>query len=128
MTIVTTAYPVDASVKRRQLVEQRIASRAVSALLDAGFTLAVAQGDERPEPATRSKAKIMRELGECDDDRLMVYKPDNLPPQNATGNEHPADGWVWFVYGNDGWDVISDYTTNLESHIASVMQYAKTFS
>jgi len=128
MTIITTAYTVEPSVKRRQLVEQRIASRAVSALLDAGFTLAVAQGDERPEPATRSKAKIMRELGECDDDRLMVYKPDNLPPQNATGNEHPADGWVWFVYGNDGWDVISDYTTSIEQHLAAVMKYAKTFS
>ncbi len=23
-------------------------------------------------------------------------------------------GWVRFIYGNDGWDVISDYTTNLE--------------
>ena len=128
MTIVTTAYPVDASVKRRQRVEQRIASRAVSALLDAGFTLAVAQGDERPEPATRSKARIMRELGECDDDRLMVYKPDNLPPLNATGNEHPADGWIHFVYGNDGWDVMSDYTTSLESYIADAIKYAKTFS
>ena len=23
-------------------------------------------------------------------------------------------GWVYLVFGNDGWDVISDYTTNLE--------------
>jgi hypothetical protein len=23
-------------------------------------------------------------------------------------------GWVFFVYGNDGWDVVNDYTTNLE--------------
>jgi hypothetical protein len=23
-------------------------------------------------------------------------------------------GWVLFIYGNDGWDVISDYTCNLE--------------
>ena len=128
MTIVTTAYSVDASVKRRQRVEQRIASRAVTALLDAGFTLAVAQGDERPEPATRSKARIMRELGECDDDRLMVYKPDNLPPPNATGNEHPADGWIHFVYGNDGWDVMSDYTSGLELHLAAVNEYARTLS
>ena len=54
MPIVTTAYAVDPSVTRRQKIESRIASRAVSALLAAGYWLAVCQGDE---------------------DRIIVYSP-----------------------------------------------------
>lgn len=34
-------------------------------------------------------------------ERLYVFKP---------GEKKPF-AWVYFVYGNDGWDVISDYTT-----------------
>jgi len=30
-------------------------------------------------------------------------------------NGGAPSGWVYFVYGNDGWDVVSDYTTNLEA-------------
>jgi hypothetical protein len=34
-------------------------------------------------------------------------------------------GWVRFIYGNDGWDVINDYTTNLEPVIAGVNALAE---
>lgn len=128
MTIVTTAYPVAPSVTNRQKIERAIASRAVSALLDAGFTLAVAQGDETPCAPTRSKRQVMLELGECDDDRLLVYKADNIPTPHTTGREHPANGWVYFVYGNDGWDVICDYTTNLEEVLKDTTVYAESLS
>ncbi len=26
----------------------------------------------------------------------------------------PSLGWVYLVYGNDGYDVVNDYTTNLD--------------
>jgi hypothetical protein len=29
-------------------------------------------------------------------------------------------GWVRFIYGNGGWDVINDYTTNLEPWMTNV--------
>lgn len=35
-------------------------------------------------------------------------------------------GWVRFVYGNDGHDVISDYTTNLESVLEPINAYAES--
>lgn len=38
-----------------------------------------------------------------DDEYLHVYRVDKT-----------YLGRVWLVYGNDGWDVISDYTVNLE--------------
>ena len=36
--------------------------------------------------------------------------------------------WVWFVYGNDGWDVVCDYTINLESIIDPIIEYACNLS
>jgi hypothetical protein len=118
MPIVTTAYEVSPAVTRRQKVERSIVSRAVSDLLAAGYTLAVSQGDERPEPATTHKATIMKQLGNCDEDRLLVYQPTRVPPAHATGREFAPFGWVFLVYGNDGWDVLADFTGNLESVLA----------
>ena len=116
MPIVTTAYAVDPSVTRRQKVEQRIASRAVSALLAAGYWLAVCQGDEDEQPATTIKRKIKKLLGECDEDRIIIYTP-------AKGRV----GWLHLVYGNDnGETVITDYTTNLEPQLQAVNAYAET--
>ena len=116
MPIITTAHAVDPSVTRRQKIESRIASRAISALLEAGFSLAVCQGDEDELPDTRSKRDIMRDLGECDEDRIIVYSP-------AKGRV----GWLHLVYGNDnGETVITDYTTNLEPHLQNVNAYAET--
>jgi hypothetical protein len=114
MTIVTTAYAVDPSVTRRQKIESRIASCAVSALLAAGYWLAVCQGDEDEQPATTIKRKIMTLLGECDEDRIIVYR------------DKTRMGWVHLVYGNDDNDVIADYSCNLEPQLAAVLAYAET--
>jgi len=37
-------------------------------------------------------------------------------------------GWVRFVYGNDGWDVMNDYTTNLEDTLKDVNAFADSLS
>ena len=52
---------------------------------------------------------------ETDDDYLTVYRPDAL-----------SCGWVGvrFIYGNDGYDVICDYTMSLESVLTPVNQLA----
>jgi hypothetical protein len=39
-------------------------------------------------------------------------------------DDRDAHGWVRFVYGNDGWDVVSDYTTNLEPHMKNADKLA----
>jgi hypothetical protein len=119
MTIVTTAHmnSIDPSVTRRQKVEQRIASALVSSLLGRGYSLAVAQGGEDEGLATTSKRRILALLGECDKDYLFVYAP---------APSHIRTGWVHLVYGNDGNDVIADYTCNLEPDIAPVSAFAET--
>ena len=46
-----------------------------------------------------------------DEDRLWFSRPED---ENLKGSPERNHGWVYFVYSNDGHDVISDYTTNLE--------------
>lgn len=97
------------SVKIRQKVEREIVSAAVHALLKAGFLLNTDYGDSDVlDKPTADRDTIIKELFQGDDDRIYVYTADDLKA---------PEGWVWAVYGNDGWDVISDYTVNLEPYI-----------
>jgi len=104
---------------QRIAVEQEIVTRTVDALLAAGYMLQTdIQEDPRPKLPTRDRAAILSEMMAVDDEFLGVYLN-----QLAVGS---SAGWVRFVYGNDGYDVISDYTTNLESILAPVNAYANT--
>lgn len=108
----------------RIAVEYRIVKRTVGALLEAGFTLNVFNGgdeNELPDPTDKRPA-LLAVLGATDDEYLMVFSK----PEPET--EYLNRGWVRFVYGNDGWDVISDYTTNLEGVLKPVLDYADSIS
>ena len=103
---------------QRIACEQRIVTRAIDAMLQAGYLLCTNDGDSlRPETPTADRAAIMAEIMEVDDEYLMVY---------ARAHNGTAEGWIRFVYGNDGYDVISDYTTNLEAQLSPVNAYADT--
>jgi hypothetical protein len=96
--------------KIRRLVEKEIATAVVVALLNEGFTLAVDNGDNNGkeyEIVSRIATRVVTALFETDEAHLYAVK------------DHKPIGWVYFVYGNDGWDVISDYTTNLTKFIES---------
>jgi hypothetical protein len=99
------------SVKMRQRVEREIAASAVDALIRAGFAISVDNGDNdgrKYEIANSTdRAAIAAKMFQTDEERVYaVDKADNKPI-----------GWLYFVYGNDGWDVLSDYTVNLEQII-----------
>lgn len=93
-------------VRRRQRVERAIVQRVVKDALAAGYALDVDDGGDEPavKGATTLKA-AMDALMNTDDDRLILRRGKGR-------------GWVRFVYGNGGWDVISDYTTNLDDLLA----------
>lgn len=96
------------AVKARQRIEQTIALVTAQALLDAGYLLGVNDGEETTIHHSRDIDKIHAALFTTAEDWLLVYlkgddKKDPRPQY-----------WVRFIYGNDGWDVISDYTTHLE--------------
>jgi len=92
------------NVKMRQRVERAIARRVILDALAAGYALNVNNGgDEHELPAPSTKVKeVLGAMFATDDEHLMFYK------------EGKRVGWVWFIYGNSGYDVVSDYTCNLE--------------
>jgi hypothetical protein len=110
----------DRAVLRRCRVEERIARATVRALLAAGYELSVDNGEEETKPS-RDFAKVAGAMFETDEDYLCI--------QNAAGVEAGGRklwaGWVRFVYGNDGLDVICDYTVNLEAVLAPVLEMAE---
>jgi hypothetical protein len=97
------------SAKMRQEVERKIATAVVETLLAAGFGLSVDNGDngEREFEIKNSKSAkaVLKAMFQTDDEKLYTTKDGRL------------DGYVYFVYGNCGWDVISDYTLNLEKYV-----------
>lgn len=108
------------TVQVRQRIEQEIALTVVDELLKAGYLLGVNDGEETTVHYSRNRGDIENALFTTDEDWLLVYEDaDQDDPLNVvTGTEDDkADWWVRLVYGNDGWDVISDYSPALEGVI-----------
>lgn len=97
----------DAGVRNRVKIERRIVRSLVSEFLAQGFYLAVDDG-ERMTPKTRDTEVIFDALMETDEDRLFVYREKNEE------GKYPRIGGIFLVYGNDGWDVMSDWHTALD--------------
>jgi hypothetical protein len=109
------------SVRMRQFVERKIADAFLTTALKAGFYVNIDNGGddlELPKPINDKRA-ILKAMFAADEDRLYLYKsPD----------DKKAVGWVYFVYGNDGYDVISDYTVNLGKEKLNLMEAADKLS
>jgi hypothetical protein len=110
----TTLSP---AIARRIGVEQKIARHTVKTLLDAGFNISVFDSEEITLRHSTDAVTICNAMNTTDEDKLLVYR----------AGERERFGWVYFVYGNDGCDVISDYTTNLDPQMEAVMEYAERF-
>ena len=99
----------DKIVKKRQALEKRIFKSCVNELLkdERNFSLGVNDGEEIVIEHSRDAKVIFKAAFSTDEDFLLVYIDGKIIPS----------GWVRFVYGNSGWDVICDYTTWLEPYI-----------
>lgn len=100
----------------RIAIENDVVTRTVDALLAAGYALTIREDVWRPEVPTRDRALILAELEETDDDVLVAIR------------EGDTRGWVRFVYGNDGWDVICDYSSRLEGVLTDVNAYVDSIA
>jgi hypothetical protein len=110
----TTLAP---AIKRRIAVEQKIARFTVKKLIEAGFKLSVYDGEAVTVKRSQDAVAICNAMATTDEDRLFVYDSD----------KQERFGWIYFVYGNDGYDVISDYTTNLDPQMEAINKYAENF-
>lgn len=115
------AIPAEATgaLRNRMEIERAICGRLVLALLAAGYALRADQEGEWGGPRSEDAREIAGQLFACDMEDIFVYRPSGDSPTGWF-----RCGWVQLVYGNDGHDVISDYTTNLEAVLAPVNAYA----
>ena len=89
----------DQRIAKRQQLEVRIVKAVVREALKQGYSLSVDDGEEH-HAYTTDQQTLYKQLMETDEDYLHLLK-------DAT-----HVGWIRFVYGNDGWDVICDYSAN----------------
>lgn len=96
--------------------ERKIVGRVITTLLDAGYKLTIDHGGESEViPVTDASNATLDEMFACDEERLYASKDGKL-------------AWVFFVYGNDGWDVISDYSTSLEEELAPINAHCDLYA
>lgn len=123
--LLVVSYPTGCSTCHRINIERDVVLMTVSALLSAGYAVGTDQAGEQ-DPAEHACmgliAPIKAELMDVDSERVYVF------PVSDDGKIGDAIGWVYFVYGNDGYDVISDYTTNLEDVLKPVNDYTDAIS
>jgi hypothetical protein len=89
------------ALARRIRTEGKMCGALVQALLDRGATVSVNDGEEWVVKRSTDKATIIAALFSTDEDQLVA--------RDAEGNRL---GWFHLVYGNDGTDVLSDYSAN----------------
>ena len=92
-------------IVRRQRMERAVISALVKAGLEAGYSIGVHNGEELVLNRSTSYKAVMAAIMSVDEEHIFFFNAE-------TGKRV---GWVFLVYGNDGWDVICDYTTNLEA-------------
>ena len=100
----------DDGTRARIVIERKIVTALVDHALAEGYEMSVDDGDNQ-HPWTRDRAEVIDAIMEADEDRLYLRKDGRT-------------AWVFFVYGNDGWDVICDYNVSLEALLAPINKLA----
>lgn len=100
-------------VEKRQAIEKRIVRKLVEDAIAVGYLISVSQGREDFSLRdSRDADAIMAEVMQCDDDALIFTR-------------NGVDvGDVYLVYGNDGHDVICDYSCLLEGVLEGACKLA----
>lgn len=93
-------------------VERDIVTRTVDALIADGYAV------RESEDGNFSDSR--------EDTLAVLFDLDSANVIASKGNGDSA--WVVFVFGNDGYDVISDYSMSLESVLAPINAYADTLA
>ena len=103
------------AIEARQKIERRIVRCVVNDALHLGYVLSVDDGGDEYAITESTDAKaVMAALMNTDEDYLILRHPEG------------RSGWVRFVYGNDGWDVICDYSG--AEHIERVLEGANALA
>lgn len=94
-------------------LESEIVKAAINGLLEAGYKISVFDSEETILLPTTNAEAIFNKLYATDGEYLVTHGADGKPC-----------GHVFLVYGNDGYDVIADYTLNLEEPLSAANEIA----
>lgn len=95
------------TVQKRQAIERRIVLAACKELLNQELVLSIDNGGDEDELSKSSNlSEISRHIMLTDEETIRVITADGF-----------SVGWMKFVYGNDGWDVLCDYSVTLDQYI-----------
>ena len=98
--------------EQRIRIEKRIVKSIVKTALKAGYSVSVNNGGDENEISKSTDAKkILAATHQTDEEHILLHK-------------NKKTSWVFLVYGNDGYDVINDYTVDLEEPLAPVFKLA----
>ncbi len=108
----------DNRIRQRIIIERAIIRRAVTDILANGaLSVSVYYGDDEYGcEKQRDLDTIMAAIGACDEEFLHVHWPKGRPCS------------IFLVYGNDGWDVLADYSLVLEPFLVGANALAEQLS
>jgi hypothetical protein len=110
----------DPSVRSRARLELQIVNKLIACAQTAGYKLEVDDG-ENDDRACRwwnlGPAHFKSALFNLDMVRVVVRDQEGC-----------SKGWALLVFGNSGWDLISDYTTRLEEFLKPANDLADALS
>lgn len=98
--------------RARALLELAIVDVLIEAVRDSRYFFELDDQEQDEDTSTIDGLKLA--LFNRDDAMLNVYQ--------VRGS---FKGWIKLVFGNDGWDLISDYSANLEEFLVPVEKVAK---
>jgi hypothetical protein len=97
----------------RQDMERAIAGRFAQTVVDAGLKISVDNGEYISLDKSDDVEEIVADLMACDMDWLHVF------------DGQKRVGTLLLVYGNDGYDVICDYSVSLEAYVKDADRLAE---
>lgn len=109
--------PEQKAIHERMMIERRIVFKVVEDLVAEGYYLIVHDGEQYATTRSKDHRVIKAGLFHTDDEAIEVYRDNGLLSHSF--------GFVHFVYGNDGHDVIHDHAVILEDDLKAAFDLAE---
>ena len=107
-------------IAHRQNIERIIVSTIVNEAISKGYSVSVDYNDgafDKPVERSTDATEILKHTMATDEENLIFHRKDGT-----------YAGFVFLVYGNDGYDAINDHsaTIEIEDILWSAIRYAET--
>lgn len=112
-------------LKMRIAIEEFMARKTVHHLIERGYFITMNDGEVDTVKKSQNIRNIVSAMFSTDGDVLKVYTRCSKQTDDGEKFEFKYIGRIDFIYGNDGYDVISDYSISLEEDLKPLMELAE---